>query len=109
VKDIMKTDIIKIPRNMSLTEVISFGEQRHSVQPVVNGGDELVGMITNTSILKVLSQNHARKRNTDMETLQQTLSFITNHWARLCKRQRAHFPVVHGGGPGVPCRIPVGF
>lgn len=57
VKDIMKTDIIKIPRSMSLTEVISIRESHDILfSPVINGGDELVGIITNTSILNVLSQ-----------------------------------------------------
>lgn len=56
VKDIMKTDIIKIPKDMSLTEVICIRESHDILfSPVVNG-DELVGIITNTSILNVLSQ-----------------------------------------------------
>ncbi|HPE15319.1 MAG TPA: ABC transporter ATP-binding protein [Oscillospiraceae bacterium] len=57
VKDIMKTDIIKIPRDMSLTEVIALrGQNNVLFSPVVNGSDELVGIITNTSIVNVLSQ-----------------------------------------------------
>lgn len=56
-KDIMKTDIIKIPRGMSLTEVIAIrGQNNVLFSPVVGGDDELVGIITNTSIVNVLSQ-----------------------------------------------------
>lgn len=56
-KEIMKTDILKIHEDMPLTEVISLREQ-HGIlfSPVVNSSDELVGIITNTSILNVLSQ-----------------------------------------------------
>lgn len=56
-KEIMKTDILKIPEDMPLTEVISLREQNGILfSPVVNNNDELVGIITNTSILNVLSQ-----------------------------------------------------
>lgn len=56
-KEIMKTDIIKIKKDMSLTEVISLREQNNILfSPVVNDNDALVGIITNTSILNVLSQ-----------------------------------------------------
>lgn len=57
VKDIMRTDIIRIPRDMPLTEVISLrGQNSVLFSPVVNGDDELLGIITNTSIVNVLSQ-----------------------------------------------------
>lgn len=57
VKEIMKTDILKIPEDMPLTEVISLREKNGiHFSPVVNSSGELVGIITNTSILNVLSQ-----------------------------------------------------
>ena len=56
-KDIMKSDIIKIPFDMSLTEVISIREENNIMySPVVDKDDHLIGIITNTSILNVLSQ-----------------------------------------------------
>ncbi len=57
IKEIMKTDFMKIPADMSLTEVISIREQKGILfSPVVDKEDKLVGIITNTSILNVLSQ-----------------------------------------------------
>ena len=56
-KDIMKSDIIKIPFNMSLTDVISIREKNNIIySPVVDKDGNLIGIITNTSILSVLSQ-----------------------------------------------------
>ncbi len=56
-KDIMKKDVIKIPKEMALSEVISIRDE-HDIKfsPVVDENDNLIGMITNTSILNVLSQ-----------------------------------------------------
>ena len=56
-KDIMKTDVVKIPFDMPLTEVLNIRKEkklRHS--PVVDKEENLLGIITNTSILNVLSQ-----------------------------------------------------
>lgn len=56
-KEIAKTDLIKIPEDMPLTEVISIREDKNILfNPVVDDKDELVGVITNTSIVNVLSQ-----------------------------------------------------
>lgn len=56
-KDIMKTDFIKIPKDMSLTDVIRIREENNIMySPVVDENDNLVGIITNTSILSILSQ-----------------------------------------------------
>ncbi len=57
VKDMMKLDIIKIPADMTLTEVIGIRDKNNILySPVVNDEGELLGVITNTSILNVLSQ-----------------------------------------------------
>jgi len=56
-KDIMKKDVIKIPKDMSLTEVMSIREEKNIMySPVVDENDNLIGIITNTSILGVLSR-----------------------------------------------------
>lgn len=56
-KDIMKTEIKKIPSDMPLTEVISLrDEKRIMYSPVVDQDDNIIGVITNSSILSVLSQ-----------------------------------------------------
>lgn len=56
-KDIMKSDVIKIPRDMALSEVIRIREENNIMfSPVMDEQDNLIGIITNTSILGVLSQ-----------------------------------------------------
>jgi osmoprotectant transport system ATP-binding protein len=56
-KDIMKTTFNKIPKDMPLTEVIRIREEQNILfSPVINEKEELAGIITNTSILNVLSQ-----------------------------------------------------
>lgn len=56
-KDIMKSDVVKIPFDMSLTEVLSIREEKDIMySPVVDKENHLIGIITNTSILNVLSQ-----------------------------------------------------
>lgn len=63
-KEIAKTDFIKIPEDMPLTEVISIRENKNILfNPVVDNNDELVGVITNTSIVNVLSQIMPRKED----------------------------------------------
>ncbi len=56
IKDIMKTDIIKIPRDMSLTEVLNI-RRSHDIHYslVTNENGNAAGIITNTSIVNVLS------------------------------------------------------
>lgn len=56
-RDIMKTDVVKIPFDMPLTEVLNIRkEKKLKRSPVVDNDDNLLGIITNTSILNVLSQ-----------------------------------------------------
>lgn len=55
IKDIMKTDMVRIARDMPLTEIIAIREQ-HQVSPVVGEYGELLGIITDTSIMNVLSK-----------------------------------------------------
>ncbi len=55
-KDIMKTDIKRIPFDMNLVEVLNIRKDRKSrFSPVVNEEDKLIGIITNSSILNVLT------------------------------------------------------
>jgi osmoprotectant transport system ATP-binding protein len=57
VSDIMKSDIKKIPKNTPLTEVIQLRNNNNILfSPVIDEDDNLIGMITNTSIVNVLSQ-----------------------------------------------------
>jgi len=57
VKDMMKSDVTKIPFDMTLTEVIGIRDKNNILySPVVNEDGELLGIISNTSILNVLSQ-----------------------------------------------------
>ncbi len=57
ISDIMKSDIKKIPRDTPLTEVIQLRNTNNILfSPVVDDDDNLIGMITNTSIVNVLSQ-----------------------------------------------------
>lgn len=56
-RNIMKSDIKKIPHDMPLSEVLSIREERKVLySAVVDDDDNLIGIITNTSILNVLSQ-----------------------------------------------------
>ncbi|MFV0555699.1 MAG: betaine/proline/choline family ABC transporter ATP-binding protein [Lactovum sp.] len=66
VKDLMKTDVIKIKHDTALTEVIAIREENKILfSPVVDEQGELLGMITNTSILNVLSQIMPSKEGED--------------------------------------------
>ncbi|MFV0504855.1 MAG: betaine/proline/choline family ABC transporter ATP-binding protein [Lachnospirales bacterium] len=57
VRDIMKTDVHKIKHDTPLTEVLTIREEKNVFHsPVVDENGSLLGMITNTSILNVLSQ-----------------------------------------------------
>lgn len=56
-KDIMKSDVRKISKDTSLTEIIQLREDNNILySPVVDDDGSLMGMITNASILNVLSQ-----------------------------------------------------
>lgn len=56
-KDIMKTDVIRIPKDMSLSDVLSIREEKNIMySPVFDQNDNFIGIITNTSILSVLTQ-----------------------------------------------------
>lgn len=57
VSDLMNTDIKKIPRDSSLTEIVQLRDSNHILfSPVVDEEDHLIGVITNASIMNVLSQ-----------------------------------------------------
>lgn len=57
VRDIMKKNIIKINYETPLTEVLAIREENNILySPVVDENGDILGMITNTSILNVLSQ-----------------------------------------------------
>lgn len=57
IADLMKSDIKKIPRDTPLTEVIQLRNTNNILfSPVIDDDDNLIGMITNTSIVNVLSQ-----------------------------------------------------
>ncbi|MFV0466201.1 MAG: betaine/proline/choline family ABC transporter ATP-binding protein [Lachnospiraceae bacterium] len=56
-KDIMKSDFIKIPYNMDLVSVLNIRKENMiSYSPVVDEKDKLIGIITNTSIINILSE-----------------------------------------------------
>ncbi|WDV44992.1 betaine/proline/choline family ABC transporter ATP-binding protein [Clostridiaceae bacterium M8S5] len=56
-KDIMKKNIIKIPFDMPLTDVLNIRQDNKlKYSPVIDVHDNLLGIISNTSILNVLSQ-----------------------------------------------------
>lgn len=56
-KDIMKTQIVKIPHDMCLTDVLNIRQEKKlRYNPVVNDHDQIIGLITNASILNVLSE-----------------------------------------------------
>ena len=55
-KDIMKTDIVRIPRDMCLTDILSIRKEHDAhISPVVDEKGDLVGFITDSSILNVLN------------------------------------------------------
>ncbi|MBK5254196.1 MAG: betaine/proline/choline family ABC transporter ATP-binding protein [Peptostreptococcaceae bacterium] len=57
ISDIMKSNVKRIPRKTPLTEVIKLRNDNNILfSPVVDEDDNLIGMITNTSIVNVLSQ-----------------------------------------------------
>ena len=54
-KDIMKTDFVKIPDDTSLVDVLSIREEKKiSISPVVDKKGDIIGIITDTSILVLL-------------------------------------------------------
>ncbi len=56
IKDIMKTDVIEIPHNMSLVEVMNIRKEKGiQYSPVKDSGGDLAGIITNASIINVLT------------------------------------------------------
>jgi len=55
-KDIMKSDIAKIPYDMCLVDVLNIRKERKvRFSPVVDENEKVIGIITNTSILNVLA------------------------------------------------------
>lgn len=55
-KDIMKTDVTKIPYDMSLVDVMNIRkEKKLHYSPVVDENGNIAGIITNTSIINVLT------------------------------------------------------
>jgi osmoprotectant transport system ATP-binding protein len=56
VRDIMKTDIMKIPHDMSLTDVLNIRKEKGiAYSPIVDDDGNICGIITNTSIVNVLA------------------------------------------------------
>jgi osmoprotectant transport system ATP-binding protein len=56
-RDVMKKDFTAFPPSMSLAEIMSIREEKGlKYSPVIDDEGELIGMMTNTSILSVLSQ-----------------------------------------------------
>lgn len=56
-KDVMKSDIVKIPRKMCLVEVLRIRNENETLySPVVDENDGIVGIITNASIISVLTK-----------------------------------------------------
>jgi osmoprotectant transport system ATP-binding protein len=56
-RDIMKKDFTAFPPDMSLAEIMSIRESKELMfSPVIDENEHLIGVITNTSILNVLSQ-----------------------------------------------------
>jgi len=56
-KDIMKSEFIKIPYDMSLVDVLNIRKERKvTFSLVVDKNESLIGVISNTSILNVLSE-----------------------------------------------------
>lgn len=56
-KDIMKSDFVKIPHDMCLVDVLSIRKDKKLMfSPVVDDHEKFMGIITNTSILNVLAE-----------------------------------------------------
>jgi len=56
-KDIMKSDFLKIQHDMNLVDVLNIRKERKVMfSPVVDDNGKLIGIITNTSILNVLAE-----------------------------------------------------
>ncbi len=56
VRDIMKVDVIKIPQDMSLVEVLNIRKENGiQYSPVMDVAGNIIGIITNTSIINVLT------------------------------------------------------
>jgi len=56
-KDIMKSDFVKIPHDMCLVDVLNIRKERKvRFSPVIDEDERLIGIITNTSILNVLAE-----------------------------------------------------
>ena len=56
IKEIMKTDVIKIPHDMILTDVLNVRKEHDIVySPIINDKGTICGVITNTSIVNVLA------------------------------------------------------
>lgn len=57
IKDIMKSEFVKIPHDMPLSEVVSVRDDKNLLfSPVVDENDDIIGVITNSSILNVFNQ-----------------------------------------------------
>ena len=55
-KDVMKVDITKIPYDMCLVDVLNIRKEKNvKYNPVVDEQDNIVGIITDTSIINVLT------------------------------------------------------
>lgn len=56
IKEIMKTDVIKIPHDMILTDVLSVRKEHEIIySPIIDAKGTICGIITNTSIVNVLA------------------------------------------------------
>ena len=56
VKDVMKTDVIQIPYDMNLTEVLNIRKEHGIIfSPIIGSNGNIAGIITNTSIVNVLT------------------------------------------------------
>ena len=55
-KDVMKVDVTKIPYDMSLVDVLNIRKEKNlKYNPVVDENENIVGIITDTSIINVLT------------------------------------------------------
>ena len=56
VSEIMKTDVLKIPHDMNLTEVLNIRKEKGiAYSPIVDNEGNICGIITNTSIVNILA------------------------------------------------------
>lgn len=56
VKEVMKTDVIQIPYDMNLTEVLNIRKEHEIIfSPIIDSNGNIAGIITNTSIVNVLT------------------------------------------------------